>query len=255
MLSSFYDLWSLTSPLVPFETGHLLWIAFKFLWSLVFDIARWAAELIIFVVNCFQVFMIFGLWHLRPKYYYMNRVVNCFQVFMIFGLWYPLLFLQCLGRCCELLSSFYDLWSLTSLLGAEQQSCKLWIAFKFLWSLVFDIPNKPRQPNLRVVNCFQVFMIFGLWHQSSIGAFFCPVVNCFQVFMIFGLWHRAGVLAGLGDCCELLSSFYDLWSLTSVYFFSLKMIKLWIAFKFLWSLVFDISIRPKPQQQRITGCH
>ena len=170
MLSSFYDLWSLTSPLVPFETGHLLWIAFKFLWSLVFDIARWAAELIIFVVNCFQVFMIFGLWHLRPKYYYMNRVVNCFQVFMIFGLWHPLLFLQCLGRCCELLSSFYDLWSLTSLENIFLFCVLLWIAFKFLWSLVFDILLHHLPFTGSVVNCFQVFMIFGLWHLNSTKA-------------------------------------------------------------------------------------
>ena len=92
--------------------------------------------------------------------------------------------------CCELLSSFYDLWSLTSLTAIIRYSSVLWIAFKFLWSLVFDIRGKILTLSLYVVNCFQVFMIFGLWHRSHIT-----------------LQEHIS--------CELLSSFYDLWSLTS----------------------------------------
>ena len=115
MLSSFYDLWSLTSRFNRFNQLVWLWIAFKFLWSLVFDIIRKIGLDIVFVVNCFQVFMIFGLWHL-------NRNSESFP------------------SGCELLSSFYDLWSLTSRELHPTISPTLWIAFKFLWSLVFDIP-------------------------------------------------------------------------------------------------------------------
>ena len=142
------------------------------------------------VVNCFQVFMIFGLWHRVEPLPGKHTVVNCFQVFMIFGLWHQVLAFHNQYLSCELLSSFYDLWSLTS----KYRLCfivdGLWIAFKFLWSLVFDICWSCLSKSVIVVNCFQVFMIFGLWHLSRVRYSFLL-------------------------CCELLSSFYDLWSLTS----------------------------------------
>ena len=164
----------------------------SFLWSLVFDIT-WGWQLrLLPVVNCFQVFMIFGLWH-HKRYF-------------------PLYKLR-----CELLSSFYDLWSLTSEILNEAAEPKLWIAFKFLWSLVFDI---------------RVLAIY------VIGS----VVNCFQVFMIFGLWHLSKTSPCVLSSCELLSSFYDLWSLTSLFSGICFCLMLWIAFKFLWSLVFDIRL-------------
>jgi len=217
--------------------------------------------------------------------------VNCFQVFMIFGLWHPTMFCGLLVGRCELLSSFYDLWSLTSDFVKVTGRAALWIAFKFLWSLVFDIGHysgyfghmlwiafkflwslvfdirRVVQPSSwAVVNCFQVFMIFGLWHPIgqryptsiccellssfydlwSLTSLFLPrlwmvmVVNCFQVFMIFGLWHHRFQVLRLLQCCELLSSFYDLWSLTSWLWIFRASLQLWIAFKFLWSLVFDI---------------
>ena len=142
-------------------------------------------------MNCFQVFMIFGLWHQpanNPRY---KGVVNCFQVFMIFGLWHHQYLCGNELTRCELLSSFYDLWSLTSINSCGRIDAMLWIAFKFLWSLVFDI----------------------LLYKGLIGN---TVVNCFQVFMIFGLWHLIPRCKGCDSGCELLSSFYDLWSLTSV---------------------------------------
>ena len=116
-------------------------------------------------------------------------VVNCFQVFMIFGLWHHSLAGFAFALCCELLSSFYDLWSLTSQHIFVPPSSMLWIAFKFLWSLVFDIYLLIQSLRLPVVNCFQVFMIFGLWHPYRTVQRHLKVVNCFQVFMIFGLWH------------------------------------------------------------------
>ena len=165
MLSSFYDLWSLTSCILYNRSCQRLWIAFKFLWSLVFDILFIHSPLHWSVVNCFQVFMIFGLWH--------QSIIIAEERFG-----------------CELLSSFYDLWSLTSHLSKQSMASELWIAFKFLWSLVFDID----------------------W---GISLFTTIVVNCFQVFMIFGLWHQYQKDHALLMSCELLSSFYDLWSLTS----------------------------------------
>ena len=141
--------------------------------------------------------------------------MNCFQVFMIFGLWHHLTHNQTLLFL-------------------------LWIAFKFLWSLVFDIRRWPILIHWPVVNCFQVFMIFGLWHHQGKITPRPMVVNCFQVFMIFGLWHRKTIAATARCGCELLSSFYDLWSLTSQIDVVFMFLTLWIAFKFLWSLVFDI---------------
>ena len=240
MLSSFYDLWSLTSIVRPTTSKSRLWIAFKFLWSLVFDITipTWVYNPT--VVNCFQVFMIFGLWHLRTSSPAIARCCELLSSFYdlwsltsllqqvgvhprcellssFYDLWsltskmnwkpsnsrcellssfYDLwsltsaIFFNWLIFCCELLSSFYDLWSLTSLTAIIRYSSVLWIAFKFLWSLVFDIRGKILTLSLYVVNCFQVFMIFGLWHRSHIT-----------------LQEHIS--------CELLSSFYDLWSLTS----------------------------------------
>ena len=141
--------------------------------------------------------------------------MNCFQVFMIFGLWHQYSLLNSETICCELLSSFYDLWSLTSSDSFEKSCFSLWIAFKFLWSLVFDICFPEDKHGGIVVNCFQVFMIFGLWHPmcwTLRNKCCCELLSSF-----YDLWSLTSykTFAQWPDCCELLSSFYDLWSLTS----------------------------------------
>ena len=241
LLSSFYDLWSLTSKSFPAFVSKSLWIAFKFLWSLVFDIMADKTLVACRVVNCFQVFMIFGLWHQRGSAE--QPVWGCELLSSFYDLWSLTSFAHCnnLPVSCELLSSFYDLWSLTSDRLWMLNGGVLWIAFKFLWSLVFDI-RFVFLPSMRVLwIAFKflwslVFDILKLIYIKRI-----EVVNCFQVFMIFGLWHlRYHNMAQLIGC-ELLSSFYDLWSLTSASAQMAAKWKLWIAFKFLWSLVFDIA--------------
>ena len=181
--------------------------------------------------------------------------MNCFQVFMIFGLWHLGQTLADIPSGCELLSSFYDLWSLTSQGNGSCVNVLLWIAFKFLWSLVFDITIKNDLEKMVLWIAFKFLWSLVFDIERSTCHYYLIVVNCFQVFMIFGLWHLFSFLPIFPFCCELLSSFYDLWSLTSFLSIAHFIDLLWIAFKFLWSLVFDISIRPKPQQQRITGCH
>ena len=141
------------------------------------------------VVNCFQVFMIFGLWHQNTTPDIIH--IRCELLSSFYDLWSLTSLKLSLEDTngCELLSSFYDLWSLTSVAQSCSDPYLLWIAFKFLWSLVFDIcaVRYWRSIMLWIAFKFLWSLVFDILIRFPVRQH--QVVNCFQVFMIFGLWH------------------------------------------------------------------
>ena len=149
----------------------------------------------IYVVNCFQKFCIFALYHNQVVYNLLTVVLwIAFKSFVSLHSITTKQFKNAEAARCELLSKVLYLCTLSQ--RSEAYDKRKYVVNCFQKFCIFALYHNLTAHNmvcLQVVNCFQKFCIFALYHNASCQLSpFPTVVNCFQKFCIFALYHNQG---------------------------------------------------------------